>query len=957
MAPESSPPTTTLHRTRELGQSVWYDNISRGLLRSGELARLCAQGVLGVTSNPTIFDKAISGSTDYDETLRALVAQSRTVADIYEALVVDDIRQGCDLLRPAYDASGGVDGRVSVEVLPDLASDTERTTAEGLRLHRAVARDNVMIKVPATPEGLPAIRALTAKGVSVNVTLIFSVAQYQAVAAAYLAGLEDRVAAGGAIDRLASVASFFVSRVDTACDALLSAKIKTAAPTDAARAEALLGKIAIANAKIAYEVYGRLVASPRWKALAARGGNPQRLLWASTGTKDPRYSDTMYVDALIGPDTVDTMPPATLAAFLDHGRPTSSLAAGLPEAKRQLADFAAAGFDLEDVCRRLLADGVKSFAASMTALLDVISARREAMLEQAPTRQRLSLSAGDKALVEEEMKRLAAHQAPRRLWNQDPKLFSDDPAHEASIRNRLGWLAAPRAMQGRLADLRDFAAGARRDGLRHTVLLGMGGSGMAPEVLSALYGTAPSGLPLLVLDNTDPAAVAAVEKQIDLDHTLFVVASKSGGTIEIKSFERTFWEKVLRRHGGDAGRAGQHFAAITDPDTVLAKLAADKKYRRTFLNPPDIGGRYSALSYFGLVPAALLGVDLDALVGAGVRMAAACGPAIPAADNPGMLLGAVMAALGRTAPAAADGRRAPARDKITFICSPDVAALGAWIEQLVAESTGKDGKGLVPIDLEPAGPPEVYAADRLFVYLRSGGDGGADGSAALDRQVDALRRAEHPVVELAMPARHDVGGAFFRWEVATAVAGAALGVNPFDEPNVTEAKNATGALLAEQEKHGRLPAPDADWVCGPGDGDVIRRHLASAGPGDYLAFCAYFLRTPERDRALTRMRVACRDRARNATTLGYGPRFLHSTGQLHKGGANNGVFIQLTADAREDLPIPGESFSFGTLRDAQALGDLQVLRRRGRRALRVHLGSDIDGGLETLAALLGRAGR
>jgi len=478
---------TRLYQVQALGQSIWYDNLRRGLLRSGELAGLVDAGVTGLTSNPTIFEKAIVASADYEQDLRRLVADGLSPAAIYEELALDDIRGACDLLARAHEASGGVDGRVSLEVLPELAADTQATVAEGLRLVARVERANVMIKVPATPEGVPAIRALTAQGVSVNVTLIFSLLQYEEVLDAYLAGLEDRVAAGGSLAGLASVASFFVSRVDAACDRLLTEKARAGTPEEAASCRALLGKLAIANAKMAYEIYARSVASPRWKALAAKGARPQRLLWASTGTKDPRYPDTLYVDALIGPDTVNTVPPATLAAFQDHGTPAATLETDLPAATQAVASFAALGFDLSRVCHGLLADGVKAFVASMTALVDAIGSRRAALLEQAAGRQRAVLPPALAQAADAEVARLTSGQALRRLWESDPTLFTPDPAHERSIKSRLGWLRSPALMRAKVADLEAFAAEVRQAGFSDAVLLGMGGSSLAPEVLSETF--------------------------------------------------------------------------------------------------------------------------------------------------------------------------------------------------------------------------------------------------------------------------------------------------------------------------------------------------------------------------------------------------------------------------------------------------------------------------------------
>lgn len=937
-----------LAQTLELGQSVWYDNLRRGLLVSGELQALVDAGVRGLTSNPTIFEKAIVASADYEEALAKMAAAGLSPAEMYEELAVEDIRAACDLFLPVFERAGGVhgDGRVSLEVLPELAADTEETVSEGLRLAHLVGRANVMIKVPATPQGIPAIRALTAQGVSVNVTLIFSLLQYEEVVEAYLSGLEDRVAAGGKLAGLASVASFFVSRVDAACDKLLAHKADEAenagdAPV-AKRALALQGKVANANAKLAYEIYESVVVSARWKALAAKGASLQRLLWASTGTKDPKYPDTLYVDALIGRDTVNTVPPETLTAFRDHGVVAPALATGRAEARTVITELAALGIDLSRVCHGLLDDGVKSFITSMAALMGAVTARRAALLERAAGHQRLVLPGPLGAAVDAEVLRLAQAGAPKRLWDGDPKLFTADPAHETSIKARLGWLRSPALMQTKLTELAAFAADVRDAGFTDAVLLGMGGSSLAPEVFATTFaGAGRSGLRLHVLDNTDPAAIRAVDDAIEGKKTLFIVASKSGGTIEIKSFEHHFWAKTLAECEGDVARAGARFVAITDPATRLGQLAEEKKYRRTFVNPADIGGRYSALSYFGLVPAALLGADVEGLLASGLEMAAASSPAVPASELVAMRLGVTMAVAAKSG-----------CDKLTLVISPELASFGAWVDQLVAASTGKEGRGVVPVDLEPVGAPGDYADDRLFVYIRLG-----EGDAAQSRAVGALEKAGHPVVYLQLEDRAALGREMFRWEMATAFAGAVLGVNPFDEPNVTEAKLATSALLASQAQSGAKP-PQTEEVCGAGDAQRLSAHLAQAAAGDYVALSAYFMRTGARDAALTKLRLAIRARARNATTVGYGPRFLHSTGQLHKGGANNGVFLQLVADARQDVPVPGETYSFAGLRDAQAQGDLQVLRRRGRRALRVDLstfGNDVEAGLAALLASIEKA--
>jgi len=517
-----------------------------------------------------------------------------------------------------------------------------------------------------------------------------------------------------------------------------------------------------------------------------------------------------------------------------------------------------------------------------------------------------------------------------RLWGHDASLWGGDPARARAAASRLGWLDSPAQMVPRTGVLEEFAVEAGRRGFTHAVLLGMGGSSLAPETLRLTFGVAPGFLDLAVLDNTSPAAVRSVTAAHDPRRTLFLVSSKSGGTLEVSCFERHFFEWT-RAVLGDA--AGHSFAAITDPGTPLERLAAERGYLRVFTNAPDIGGRYSALSYFGLVPAAITGVDLEALLDGALEEARASGARVPAAANPGVALGA---ALGELALAG--------RDKVTLVLDPRLAALGGWIEQLLAESTGKDGRGLVPVADEPLAEPAAYGADRVFVAV-----GVQAWEPATAAALDALEHAGHPVVRWTRAGVDELGAEFLRWEIATAVAGAVLEVNPFDEPNVTEAKDATRAALERFLATGRFPARSAP------DPAALAEQLARLRPGDYFAILAYLHRTPERHARLARLRLAVRDRARVATTLGYGPRFLHSTGQLHKGGPDTGVFLQLTADEGEDLPIPGERYGFEALRRAQAEGDLEVLERRGRRVLHLHLGHEVERGLETLAGVLSSA--
>jgi transaldolase/glucose-6-phosphate isomerase len=928
------------------GQAFWYDNIRRGLITSGELQRLIDEdGLVGVTSNPTIFEKAISGSTDYDEHLHELVDRGKDVPEILRALTVRDIQMAADLFRLVYERTGRRDGYVSIEVSPKLARDTEGTIAEALRLREAVGRENVMIKVPGTPEGMPAIEELTARGVNVNVTLLFSLESYRHAAEAYIAGLERLAHAGGPLDRVASVASFFLSRVDTAVDRLLEARLRETSDVEQrAVLEGLLGKAAIANAGAAYTIFKEIFSGARFAKLRQKGARVQRPLWASTGTKNPNYSDVYYIEPLIGPETVNTMPQATITAFRDHGTARSTLVGDLEGAGRTLERLAEAGVDMDAVTDRLLEEGIDSFVASFDKLLELIRSKHEGILASLAHRQSASLGQHQTA-VEAAQRALKEQQLCRRLWEKDATIWSREPDVQRSIKNRLGWLTVSEAMTEHLDDLRALGSEVREAGFAHAVLLGMGGSSLCPEVLRLTFGPDRGYPDLTVLDSTDPATILSIDRAIDAARTLFIVATKSGTTTETLSLYKHFFERV---QATKAGRAGDNFIAITDAGTPLERLASDQGFRRVFINPSDIGGRYSALSYFGLVPAAVMGIDIDCLLDRAEEMAQSSVSCVPVRENPGARLGAIMKVLAKAG-----------RDKVTFVLSPGIESFGTWAEQLIAESTGKEGKGILPVDGEPLGGPAAYGADRLFVYLRL--DGAFDRE--LDGKVGALEKAGHPVVRLHLRDPYDLGGEFFRWELATAIAGSLLGINPFDEPNVRESKDNTCRLLDEFAAKGTLPEGSpaleqdglklyADSALGGSEGKASLESYMSAflrqtQPGDYVALLAYIQRSPEHEAALQSVRRRLRDGLRLATTLGYGPRYLHSTGQLHKGGAANGLFLQVTADDQEDVTIPGEGYTFSILKRAQALGDLISLQSKGRRVVRVHL-KNIEDGLREL---------
>ena len=901
----------------EAGTSVWLDYIRRSLMTSGELKRMIEEdAVVGMTSNPTIFEKAIGGSSDYDDALRELVHAGVPDEEIMLSLIVEDIKLAADVLKPVYEQTKHKDGYVSIEVLPRVADDTQGTIAMAHDLFDRVGRPNIFVKIPATDAGLPAIEQCIADGLNINITLMFSVKVYEDVARAFIRGLQRRMKQGHPVD-VASVASFFVSRVDTAVDKLLEQKI--AATTDAAeraRLQKLMGKAAVANAKMAYQSFLRVFNGPEFADLREAGASVQRCLWASTGTKNPAYSDVMYVEELIGPETVNTMPQQTMTAFKEHGEVHPSLLENVEGARQVLRDLAAAGIDMDKVTDDLRVDGVKLFADSISKLLEEIANKKKELKQGAAGAHEAQLGALDPA-VKGRLAQLEQAAVVRRIAEKDAGLWKSNGAVEKEIRERLGWLQVADRMEERVPELEALRKELVGEGFTDLVLMGMGGSSLAPEVFRQTFGARSGALDVHVLDTTDPAAIVALEKAIDIRKTVFVVASKSGTTLETLSHYRYFWQQ--------AGQKGGQFIAITDPETSLADEASRRGFRRTFLNPPDIGGRYSALSYFGLVPAALGGVDLSGLLDRAATMVQACSPSVPAGENPGAWLGAVFAEAAKVG-----------RDKITIVAPTAIQSFGVWAEQLIAESTGKEGKGLVPIADETLGPPAVYGNDRLFVRLALPGDEEPGALAALSK-------AGHPVVTLKVSDPLAIGAEFFRWEYAIAVAGAILGINVFDQPNVQEAKDLTKKVLSE----GNPPTVGQGirWAGQSGATleAAIQALLGQVRAGDYVALLAFIPPGPEHDRALNAIRLAIRESHRVATTVGYGPRYLHSTGQLHKGGPNSGVFLQVVGDDPNDVPIPGERFSFGVLKQAQALGDFQALRNHGRRVLRIQVADVAEG--------------
>lgn len=916
----------------EAGQSPWLDNISRELIKSGKLKSLIQEkGVLGVTSNPSIFEKAIGqAGGGYDADVKRLYATGASTFETYDALTIADIRKTCDLFLPVFKKTKGGHGFVSLEVSPDLAYDALTTISEAKRLFKAVARPNLMIKIPATPEGLSAIRAVIGSGINVNITLMFSMKHYQGVAQAYIDGLADYKAKGGDLRRVYSVASVFVSRIDTYLDKKLD-ELAVSNP----QAKNLKGKAAVANSKLIYQEFKKIFGSDKFLKLQKSGATIQKVLWGSTSCKNPAYPDLLYVETLVGPDTVNTMPQVTLDAVLDHGNiKPGSIEEGVAESREAVSKLSALGFDLNQIGETLQKDGVRLFIESFESLMKTLELKREAFSKQKKqaAKETYSLSSQTVSSVKSKIAALEGRDFLNRFLKGDANLWKSEDYHQASINNRLGWMTAHDWIMGKLYEIDRLREQLLREKYKDMVLLGMGGSSLAPEVISLVSKRSAKSLRFHVLDTTDPATVFQVQKKINLKSTVFIVASKSGGTIETMSQFHYFYDLVTKAYGKKAAeKAGAHFVAITDSGSSLQKLGAEKKFRKVLINPSNIGGRYSALSFFGMLPAILMGADVRPILKSAREFAVALRGQKDLNQNPGVYLGIVLAALD-----------AENKDKLTFLSSKTLMPVAAWLEQLIAESTGKEGKGIVPIEGKKPADPALYGPDRVFVVMKMRGEAAKD----LDQAAAKLKKAGFSVIVSEWPSDAAIGAEFLKWEIATAVAGIVMQINPFDEPNVKEAKDFTNRFLDMLKEKGKYENPK-NYVAAGGktDWDAF---FSQVKKGGYLALLVYAERTPQVQQAFNRFREEVREAYKLPVLLGFGPRYLHSIGQLYKGGTLNGLFLAFVKRETKDAKIPGTYYTFGQLKKAQAFGDIQALESKGLPVLTLDLGKNVTAGIETI---------
>ena len=908
---------------QEKGQSIWLDNIDRELIDNGWFAeKINKRIIVGVTSNPSIFQKSIATGTAYSQDIQTMSWGGLDSKEVLERLVVQDIQTVADMLAPVYEESERKDGYVNLEVDPFLANDTEKTIEDAKRLWSLVGRENLMIKIPGTPEGIPAIRTLIAAGINVNITLLFSTQRYLEVIDAYYSGLEERLEKQLSIENIFSFASFFISRMDVMVEKLAVDKNLKGQALDEYR-ENVFGKIGIQNARDAYAAFEDSLNSVRFKELEKAGANIQRPLWASTGTKNSAFSDILYVEEMMLPNTVNTVPPATLKAWLDHGdvnlAEKSDYSATFEKSKLILTKI---GIDIEKVFSDLEDEGVQKFKSAQASL------NKTTKKECKRNKAQISFPANT---VSKRLDLMDENDFCNRFYKPDVNLFTDNSEEEEEVFHRMGWIDAPIASKEIIPEIEQILKNALQEGFTHAVVLGMGGSSLAPEVFSEvfrdLHDDEHPGLDLSILDSTDPEQIQQKTDTVPLKKTLFIASSKSGTTVEMKSLVAYYMDR-LKQAGVE--HLGKHFMCITDPGTALEEFGKEKDFRAIINADPNVGGRYSALIAFGLVPAILAGIDGEKLLANAQAMRQKCSKCKPLRENPAFVLAAILAE-----------STEKGMDKLTILADDRYVSVGSWLEQLVAESSGKNGKGLVPINDEPISEATNYSKDRIFYYLRDEGN--------YDDLAGSLQENGHTVLVSQLEHGYALAGEMYKWEVTIAAFCCFIGVNPFNQPNV-QASKALAIKMLETFKTSSSGADnnvvfendDLILFASPGvfDEKVGSDHLLDSflkpAKNDYLAINAFLPRLSDYKGLLRELRTELVNKYSVPVTLGFGPRFLHSTGQLHKGGKNNGLFLMLTQKSGTNLDIPGEGISFSTLEKAQAMGDMQALEAHDRRVVRVH---------------------
>jgi len=910
-----------LKALKEAGQSVWLSHINRRQMKDEKLTERINNGeICGLTTTFSNICSDVLHMDDYSSAFTAMIMDGWDSRQIFQKLSVDDVRQATSLFRENYISSGGSDGLVTIEMDPQLANDYAKSLAEAKQIWTAVNRPNLMISVPATAAGIETTRQLTREGINTNQTLIFSEKRFRQAVDAYLEGLEARHAEGKPIDKVQSILSVHIAEIDTKVDAVLAERPASGMEEFLAK---IKNKAALTICRRIYNQITEFNQSERMQKMVEAGAKPLRILW-DVLYPNPCTSPTFYSDALIGNQTILSVHQDTLAAICESGRVSSSLPVNNIEIEKAFADFQQAGIDFQKILEIIEEESMESYCQAFEAMLN--------QLDQKSDLVKKSLGVLYSPVLET-YKKLESDSIVPRIFSKDPTVWTFDTQAYPEIRNRLGWLDAHQLIAKNMIEYKAIAASLKADGIRKVLLMGMGGSSLAPEVMALTFPEA-DGMELQIIDSTDPGQVLQADADHPLHETVYIVSSKSGGTAEVQAFLDYFYHKAVQALGD---RAGAHFIAITDPGTLLERMAKEMNFRNVVLADPSIGGRFSALSAFGVLPAVLIGIAPEKVLEQASRMAKICAPSNPVASNEGAALGVYMGT------AALSGR-----DKVTILVDPNMDAFGSWLEQLIAESSGKTGKGIVPVDIEPKLNPADYPADRAFVYIKSSGE--------QQSFVNQLIEAGQPVLTIKMNDLTELFAEFYRWEIAISVACSILGVNAFDQPNVQDSKNRTVAKINDYKEKGALSELPVTWEINgiqayfssesesmrkaESAAELINAFASTAVQGtDYIGINAYLPRNDQTMAALQQLREKILKTSGCATTLGFGPRFQHSTGQLHKGGANNGLFIQIVADSVQDAEIPNEGMTFAILERAQALGDFEALIAKERRAIRLNLGS------------------
>ncbi len=909
-----------LKKSRKKWQSLWLNYLRRSLFEGGRLRDLIEEGVSGIMGNFSLMRRVIAQSYDYEEDLKHFLSfEPRSSSQaLYEKLSLEDVRLAADFFFRIYEESEGEDGFVGVDLDPHVYQEEGRGIEEARRILREINRPNVMIKIPATREGLSLFESLISEGISVNVTHIFSLAHYEEVAKAYLRGIEKCQRA----ERVISLASFSLISLESRVDEELKIIKKE-------EALALRGKVAFALAKLILKKEKEIVEGGEWRKARERGARALRIMWVEAMRKDASYPELYYFERLIDRETGFILSPSALEAFRKVGKRKVSLEKEMGGEEALIEKLGSLGINLQQIGEELQKKELESLRHSFDLLLIAL----EEKMHSGDRLKRLEFALSNYQLkTEERVSEWKMKGISPRLWRKDLTLWVRKRVSEAE--GRLGWLGLPQEMEGKLERLEEFSSRVRERGIKGVIVLGMGGASLAPEVFSKVFGKAEGYPELLIFDSTHPQAVLSLEKNLDLSQTLFIISSKSGTTLETLSLFRYFWEKARLK----IPEPGRNFVAITDKGTPLHKLAEERKFWEVFNPRKDVGGRYSAFSEFGLLPAACSGVEVRKLVENGLIAAESSAFCVPEDKSTAFFLAASLAEI------------ASERDKLTFLASSSLRSFPNWLEQLIAESTGKEGKGIIPVVDEPEVSCAEYGKDRFFVFFVLEEEGKEETVKKL-REMESLH---HPWILLKLKNKYELGGEIFSWEIAVALACSALGVNPFDQPDVELTKEYTQRMMDWEKREGKGEERILEFSIDEPEklSQALRRWLGEIEEGDYLSLHAYLPPSPLNERFLQSLRLKLLKKSGLATTLGFGPRFLHSTGQLHKGGPNKGLFLQIVDEPEEEVKIPETDYSFRKLIKAQAKGDYQALKKRGRKVFRVNLKQDVFEGLKTLESIL-----